>query len=148
MAMIDSGQTCQFLPELLPLFAFGRKNVLYFLQYMELFLNETSWTCRPLRVTYSANGPLLWPSNFLSYLPLMHLVNGFWSIGPVTGISEWNYTDIYTIKGYIYIVMKDGHAAHFSSPVIWSWCFCTSLTIWNIWMKLLGYISKDCGQAS
>ena len=38
----------------------------------------------------------------MSYLPLIDLKNGFWpEVHLLYGVSEWNFTDMLTIKGYI-----------------------------------------------
>ena len=41
----------------------------------------------------------------MSYLPLIDLKNGFWPVVHLLyGISEWNFTDMLNIKGYIFLV--------------------------------------------
>ena len=40
----------------------------------------------------------------MSYLPLIDLKNGFWPVVHLLyGISEWNFTDMLNIKGYIFL---------------------------------------------
>ena len=39
----------------------------------------------------------------MNYLPLINLKNGFWPVVHLLyGISEWNFTDMLSIKGYIF----------------------------------------------
>ena len=41
----------------------------------------------------------------MSYIPLIDLKNGFWPVVHLLyGISEWNFTDMLNIKGYIFLV--------------------------------------------
>ena len=69
--------------------------------YVE-YLNETLQICFTSKVTYCDKEPSLLPFQFMSYLPLIDLKNGFWPvIHLLYGISEWNFTDMLTIKGYI-----------------------------------------------
>ena len=72
--------------------------------------------------------------------------NGFWRVVHLLyGISEWNFTDMLTIKGYrlwlriVTLTFPDCEL----STLDWSEnCFltCSSFTIWNIWMKLHRYV--------
>ena len=72
-----------------------------FFCYME-YLNETSQICWTSKVTYCDKEPSLLPFQFMSYLPLIDLKNGFWPVVHLLyGISEWNFTDMLIIKGYI-----------------------------------------------
>ena len=57
------------------------------------------------------------------------------------GISEWNFTDMLNIKGYIFLVrtVTLTFPVHELSALDWSekWFLtCSSYTIWSIWMKL------------
>ena len=66
------------------------------------YLNETLQICFTSKVTYCDKEPSLLPFQFMSYLPLIDLKNGFWPVVHLLyGISEWNFTDMLTIKGYI-----------------------------------------------
>ena len=66
------------------------------------YLNETLQICFTSKVTYCNKEPSLLPFQFMSYLPLIDLKNGFWPVVHLLyGISEWNFTDMLTIKGYI-----------------------------------------------
>ena len=61
------------------------------------YLNETSQICWTAKVTYYNEGPSLLPFQFMSYPPLINL-----AVVPLLyEISEWNFTDMLTIKGYI-----------------------------------------------
>ena len=63
---------------------------------------ETLQICFTSKVTYCDKEPSLLPFQFMSYLPLIDLKNGFWPVVHLLyGISEWNFTDMLTIKGYI-----------------------------------------------
>ena len=69
------------------------------------YLNETSQICWSSKVTYCYWGSSLLPFQFMSYLPLIDLKNGFWPVVHLLyGISEWNFTDMLNIKGYIFLV--------------------------------------------
>ena len=84
----------------------------------------------------------------MSYLPLIDLKNGFWPVVHLPyGISEWNFTDMLIIKGYILWlrIFTLTFPVHELSTLDWSekWFLtCSSFTIRNIWMKLniKGYI--------
>ena len=66
------------------------------------YLNETLQICFTSKVTYCDKEPSLLPFQFMSYLPLIGLKNGFWPVVHLLyGISEWNFTDMLIIKGYI-----------------------------------------------
>ena len=66
------------------------------------YLNETLQICFTSKVTYCDKEPSLLPFQLMSYLPLIDLKNGFWPVVHLLyGISEWNFTDMLTIKGYI-----------------------------------------------
>ena len=66
------------------------------------YLNETLQICFTSKVTYCDKEPSLLPFQFMSYLPLIDLKNGFWPVVHLLyGISEWNFTDMLNIKGYI-----------------------------------------------
>ena len=66
------------------------------------YLNETLQICFTSKVTYCDKEPSLLPFQFMSYLPLIDLKNGFWPVVHLLyGISEWNFTDMLIIKGYI-----------------------------------------------
>ena len=70
--------------------------------YCLWYLNETSQICWTAKVTYYNEGPSLLPFQFMSYPPLIVLKNGFWPVVHwLYGVSEWNFTDMLTIKGYI-----------------------------------------------
>ena len=70
--------------------------------YCLWYLNETSQICWTAKVTYYNEGPSLLPFQFMSYPPLIVLKNGFWPVVHLLfGVSEWNFTDMLTIKGYI-----------------------------------------------
>ena len=81
----------------------------------------------------------------MSYLPLIDLKNGFWPVVHLLyGISEWNFTDMLNIKGYIFLVrtVTLTFPVHELSALDWSekWFLtCSSFTIWSIWMKLHRY---------
>ena len=67
------------------------------------YLNETLQICFTSKVTYCDKEPSLLPFQFMSYLPLIDLKNGFWPVVHfLYGISEWNFTDMLIIKGYIW----------------------------------------------
>ena len=64
------------------------------------------------------------------------------------GISEWNFTDMLNIKGYIFLVrtVTLTFPVHELSALDWSkkWFLtCRSFTIWNIWMKLHRYVDHQ-----
>ena len=66
------------------------------------YLNETLQICFTSKVTYCDKEPSLLPFQFMSYLPSIDLKNGFWPVVHLLyGISEWNFTDMLIIKGYI-----------------------------------------------
>ena len=77
----------------------------------------------------------------MSYLPLIDMKNGFWPVVHLLyGISEWNFTDMLIIKGYILWlrIFTLTFPVHELSTLDWSekWFLtCSSFTIWNIWMK-------------
>ena len=85
----------------------------------------------------------------MSYLPLIDLKNGFWPVGHLLyGISEWNFTDMLNIKGYIFLVrtVTLTFPVHELSALDWSekWFLtCSSFTIWSIWMKLHRYVDHQ-----
>ena len=85
----------------------------------------------------------------MSYLPLIDLKNGFWPVVHLLyGISEWNFTDMLNIKGYIFLVrtVTLTFPVHELSAPDWSekWFFtCSSFTIWSIWMKLHRYVDHQ-----
>ena len=85
----------------------------------------------------------------MSYLPLIDLKNGFWPVVHLLyGISEWNFTDMLNIKGYIFLVrtVTLTFPVHELSTLDWSekWFLtCTSFTIWSIWMKLHRYVDHQ-----
>ena len=64
------------------------------------------------------------------------------------GISEWNFTDMLNIKGYIFLVrtVTLTFPVHELSALDWSekWFLtCSSFTIWSIWMKLHRYVDHQ-----
>ena len=85
----------------------------------------------------------------MSYLPLIDLKNGFWPVVHLLyGISEWNFTDMLNIKGYIFLVrtVTLTFPVHELSALDWSekWCLtCSSYTIWSLWMKLYRYVDHQ-----
>ena len=85
----------------------------------------------------------------MSYLPLIDLKNGFWPVVHLLyGISEWNFTDMLKIKGYIFLVrtVTLTFPVHELSALDWSekWFLtCSSFTIWSIWMKLHRYVDHQ-----
>ena len=85
----------------------------------------------------------------MSYLPLIDLKNGFWPVVHLLyGISEWNFTDMLNIKGYIFLVriVTLTFPVHELSALDWSekWFLtCSSFTIWSIWMKLHWYVDHQ-----
>ena len=85
----------------------------------------------------------------MSYLPLIDLKNGFWPVVHLLyGISEWNFTDMLNIKGYIFLVrtVTLTFPVHELSTLDWSekWFLtCSSFTIWSIWMKLNRYVDHQ-----
>ena len=85
----------------------------------------------------------------MSYLPLIDLKNGFWPVVHLLyGISEWNFTDMLNIKGYIFLVrtLTLTFPVHELSALDWSekWFLtCSSFTIWSIWMKLHRYVDHQ-----
>ena len=117
--------------------------------YCLWYLNETSQICWTAKVTYYNEGPLLLPFQFMSYPPLINLKNGIWPVVQLLyGISEWNFTDMLIIKGYILwlrIVTLTFPDCELST-LDWSEnCFwpVVSFTIWNIWMKLHRYVEHQ-----
>ena len=113
------------------------------------YLNETSQICWTSKVTYCDLGSSLLPFQFMSYLPLIDLKNGFWPVVHLLyGISEWNFTDMLNIKGYIFLVrtVTLTFPVHELSALDWSekWFLtCSSFTIWSIWMKLHRYVDHQ-----
>ena len=113
------------------------------------YLNETLQICFTSKVTYCDKEPSLLPFQFMSYLPLIDLKNGFWPVVHLLyGISEWNFTDMLIIKGYILwlrIVTLTFPDCELST-LDWSengfWPV-VSFTIWNIWMKLHRYVEHQ-----
>ena len=85
----------------------------------------------------------------MSYLPLIDLKNVFWPVVHLLyGISEWNFTDMLNIKGYIFLVrtVTLTFPVHELSALDWSekWFLtCSSFTIWSIWMKLHRYVDHQ-----
>ena len=85
----------------------------------------------------------------MSYLPLIDLKNGFWPVVHLLyGISEWNFTDMLNIKGYIFLVrtVTLTFPVHELSALDWSekWFLtCSSFTVWSIWMKLHRYVDHQ-----
>ena len=85
----------------------------------------------------------------MSYLPLIDLKNGFWPVVHLLyRISEWNFTDMLNIKGYIFLVrtVTLTFPVHELSVLDWSekWFLtCSSFTIWSIWMKLHRYVDHQ-----
>ena len=85
----------------------------------------------------------------MSYLPLIDLKNGFWPVVHLLyGISEWNFTDMLIIKGYILLVrtVTLTFPVHELSALDWieKWFLtCSSFTIWSIWMKLHRYVDHQ-----
>ena len=85
----------------------------------------------------------------MSNLPLIDLKNGFWPVVHLLyGISEWNFTDMLIIKGYILWlgIFTLTFPVHELSTLDWSekWFLtCSSFTIWNIWMKLHRYVEHQ-----
>ena len=64
------------------------------------------------------------------------------------GIFKWNFTDMFHIKGYILWqrTITLTFPVHELSALDWSekWFLtCSSLTIWNIWMKLHRYVDHQ-----
>ena len=113
------------------------------------YLNETFQICFTSKVTYCDKEPSLLPFQFMSYLPLIDLKNGFWPVFHLLyGISEWNVTDMLIIKGYILWlrIFTLTFPVHELSTLDWSekWFLtCSSFTIWNIWMKLHRYVDHQ-----
>ena len=113
------------------------------------YLNETSQICWSSKVTYCDKGSSLLPFQFMSYLPLIDLKKGFWPVVHLLyGISEWNFTDMLDIKGYIFLVrtVTLTFPVHELSALDWSekWFLtCSSFTIWSIWMKLHRYVDHQ-----
>ena len=113
------------------------------------YLNETLQICFTSKVTYYDKEPSLLPFQFMSYLPLIDLKNGFWPVVHLLyGISEWNFTDLLIIKGYILWlrIFTLTFPVHELSTLDWSekWFLtCSSFTIWNIWMKLHRYVEHQ-----
>ena len=113
------------------------------------YLNETLQICFTSKVTYYDKEPSLLPFQFMSYLPLIDLKNGFWPVVHLLyGISEWNFTDMLIIKGYILWlrIFTLTFPVHELSTLDWSekWFLtCSSFTIWNIWMKLHRYVEHQ-----
>ena len=113
------------------------------------YLNETLQICFTSKVTYCDKEPSLLPFQFMSYLPLIDLKNGFWPVVHLLyGISEWNFTDMLNIKGYIFLVrtVTLTFPVHELSALDWSekWFLtCSSFTIWSIWMKLHRYVDHQ-----
>ena len=85
----------------------------------------------------------------MSYPPLIDLKNGIWPVVHLLyGISEWNFTDMLNIKGYIFLVrtVTLTFPVHELSALDWSekWFLtCSSFTIWSIWMKLHRYVDHQ-----
>ena len=85
----------------------------------------------------------------MSYLPLIDLKNGFWPVVHLLyRISEWNFTDMLNIKGYIFLVrtVTLTFPVHELSALDLSekWFLtCSSFTIWSIWMKLHRYVDHQ-----
>ena len=85
----------------------------------------------------------------MGYLPSIDLKNGFWPVVHLLyGISEWNFTDMLNIKGYIFLVrtVTLTFPVHELSALDWSekWFLtCSSFTIWSIWMKLHRYVDHQ-----
>ena len=90
---------------------------------------------------------------YLSRLWVIHpwliweLVFGLWFL-LLYGISEWNFTDMLNIKGYIFLVrtVTLTFPVHELSALDWSenWFLtCSSFTIWSIWMKLHRYVDHQ-----
>ena len=113
------------------------------------YLNETLQICFTSKVTYCDKEPSLLPFQFMSYLPLIDLKNGFWPVVHLLyGIFEWNFTDMLIIKGYILWlrVFTLTFPVHELSALDWSekWFLtCSSFTIWSIWMKLHRYVDHQ-----
>ena len=113
------------------------------------YLNETLQICFTSKVTYCDKEPSLLPFQFMSYLPLIDLKNGFWPVVHLLyRISEWNFTDMLNIKGYIFLVrtVTLTFPVHELSALDWSekWFLtCSSFTIWSIWMKLHRYVDHQ-----
>ena len=85
----------------------------------------------------------------MSYLPLIDLKNGFWPVVHLLyGISEWNFTDMLIIKGYILwlrivtLTFPDCELSTLDWSENWFWPV-VSFTIWNIWMKLHRYVEHQ-----
>ena len=85
----------------------------------------------------------------MSYLPLIDLKNGFWPLVHLLyGISDWNFTDMLIIKGYILWLrtVTLTFPVHELSALDWSkkWSLtCSSFTIWSIWMKFHRYVDHQ-----
>ena len=113
------------------------------------YLNETLQIYFTSKVTYCDKEPSLLPFQFMSYLPLIDLKNGFWPVVHLLyGISEWNFTDMLIIKGYILLlrIFTLTFPVHELSTLDWSeklLLTCSSFTIWNIWMKLHRYVEHQ-----
>ena len=113
------------------------------------YLNETLQICWSSKVTYCDKEPSLLPFQFMSYLPLIDLKNGFWPVVHLLyGISEWNFTDMLIFKGYILWlrIFTLTFPVHELSTLDWSekWFLtCSSFTIWSIWMKLHRYVDHQ-----
>ena len=108
------------------------------------YLNETLQICFTSKVTYCDKEPSLLPFQFMSYLK-----KGFWPVVHLLyGISEWNFTDMLIIKGYILWlrIFTLTFPVHGLSTLDWSekwFLICSSFTIWNIWMKLHRYVEQQ-----
>ena len=113
------------------------------------YLNETLQICFTSKFTYCDKEPSLLPFQFMSYLPLIDLKNGFWPVVHLLyGISEWNFTNMLIIKGYILWlrIFTLTFPVHELSTLDWSekWFLtCSSFTLWNIWMKLHRYVEHQ-----
>ena len=113
------------------------------------YLNETLQICFTSKVTYCDKEPSLLPFQFMSYLPLIDLKNGFWPVVHLLyGISEWNFTDMLVIKGYILWIGLSLLPFQIVSypPLIdlrIGFWLVVSFTIWSIWMKLHRYVEHQ-----
>ena len=104
------------------------------------YANETSQICLRSKVSYCDYGLSLWHLQIMSYLPLINLKCSLWPVVPfLHGICEWNFTDMFTIKGFIlwlWTVTLTFPDHKLSAIDRYEICFltCCLFTIWNILM--------------
>ena len=110
------------------------------------YLNETLQICFTSKVTYCDKEPSLLPFQFMSYLPLIDLKNGFWPVVHLLyGISECIHIVIgdewYGIVNGQNPTIFDGVTA--LSPFKKWFLACFSFTVYDIWMKLHRYVEQQ-----